>query len=81
MSNKPEEIEVLEAALKAAQKKYGYAYLDVSLAPDHAKPYYAQINYPNGRYTYTGNGTTLREALSEASGNALNSGAGEGNAE
>ena len=70
-----EEIEVLEAALKAVQQKYGYNYIDVAISATHALPYDVIINYPDGKYSHEGRGVTLREALAQASADALNNGA------
>jgi hypothetical protein len=68
-----DEIEALEVALKAVQKKYGYKYLDVSIDMTLLPPFYTTINYPDGRYSYDAKGATLREALAAASADALNS--------
>ena len=74
-----DEIEALEKALRAVQQKYGYAYLDVSLhdTADRPNEFWVMVNYPNEHYSYEGSAETLREALSAASVDALNSEAAE----
>ena len=70
-------IEALEFALRAVQEKYGYACVDVAYDAESAQPWYAAVTYPNAPYTMESFGYTLREALSAASVDALNSEAAE----
>jgi len=72
-----EEVEQLEAAIEAVAQKYGYSHFTVAYSPEYAgshgavDAYAVSVTYPNGK-SATGHGSTLREALSAASVDAIN---------
>ena len=72
-----EEIEALEVALLAVMKTYGYRELTIaSTTNPQYQPYAVAVLYADGSGA-TGQGSTLQQALSAASVDALNSEAAE----
>lgn len=69
MGDELEETEVLEEAVISMKKKYGYSEVTVCLAS--TSDWSCAIGYENGKGG-AGAGSTLREALSAASVEALN---------
>lgn len=73
MSTEMETVEVLEAAIEAVAAKYGCMEISIDYTMRPNCPAHAvTVTYPDGKAA-TATGRTLREALSAASVEAINS--------